>query len=147
VRAGLQKEIFGAVFRQPKLYVDGLIEKGMMDESDRAEVEAWAKKTLRDSKAVPLFFDSERTYGTDPPSVMDDGQDIFRELDSFHEPSEGVLCMRALGIVVDVCKQVVPEEPASQLVMRVLLPFLSEFVARNPEYVDAAASAVMQVAR
>jgi predicted unusual protein kinase regulating ubiquinone biosynthesis (AarF/ABC1/UbiB family) len=146
VRIGLQKELFGAVFREPKLYVDGLIEKGMMDESDRVEVERWARKTLRESKARPVFFDSERRYGIDPPSVMD-GQDIFPRLDSFRAPREGLLFMRALGIVIDVCRQLVPEVPVNQVVMPVLLPFLSEFVANNPEYVDAAASAVTQVAR
>ena len=58
--------------------------------------------------------------------------------ETFETPQDNLMFMRALGIVIDVCKEVVPETPVSQIAMPVLLPMLVEFIAKNPEYTESA---------
>jgi len=43
--------------------------------------------------------------------------------------------LRALGIVIDVCKEVSPETSPSELAAPVMMPILMKFMADHPEYV------------
>ncbi len=43
--------------------------------------------------------------------------------------------MRALGIVIDVCKEVSPETQPSELAAPVMMPILMKFMEAHPEYV------------
>lgn len=146
VRSGLQKEIFGGMFNSPKLYTDGLIEKGAMREPDRAQVEAWATKMFSDPKMRSMIFDHDVKDGADMTDVFGSVLGMVDGLETFETPQDNLMFMRALGIVIDVCKEVVPEIPASQIAMPVLMPILLEFVTKNPEYAEAATAAAMQLA-
>ena len=145
VRSGLQKELFGGIFNHPKLYADGLIEKGAMREPDRAKVEAWATKMFSDPKMRGMLFDHRIEDGAEMTDLFGSLMGMIDWLETFETPQDNLMFMRALGIVIDVCKEVVPEIPVSQIAMPVLLPILGEFVAKNPEYAEAAMAAAMQL--
>lgn len=146
VRIGLQKEIFGGMFNSPKLYTDGLIEKGAMREPDRAQVEAWATKMFSDPKMRSMIFDHDVKDGADMTDVFGSVLGMVDGLETFETPQDNLMFIRALGIVIDVCKEVVPEMPVSQIAMPVLMPILLEFVTKNPEYAEAATAAALQLA-
>jgi ubiquinone biosynthesis protein len=148
VRSGLQKELFGGIFNHPRLYADGLIEKGAMREPDRAKVEAWATKMFSDPKMRGMIFDHRIEDGAEMTDLFGSVLGMVDGLETFETPQDNLMFMRALGIVIDVCKEVVPETPVSELAMPLLLPLLAELVARSPEYAEAAtaaATAVMQL--
>jgi ubiquinone biosynthesis protein len=147
VRSGLQKELFGGVFNRPKLYADGLIEKGAMREPDRERVEAWATKMFSDPKMRGMLFDHRLEDGAEMTDLFGSLMGMIDGLETFETPQDNLMFMRALGIVIDVCKEVVPEIPVSQIAMPVLLPILGEFVAKNPEYAEAAMAAAMAHSR
>lgn len=146
VRSGLQKELFGGVFNHPKLYADGLIEKGAMREPDRAKVEAWATKMFSDPKMRGMLFDHHIEEGAEMTDLFGSLLTMVDGLETFETPQDNLMFMRALGIVIDVCKEVVPEIPVSHIAMPVMLPMLSAFIAKNPEYAEVAMAAAMQLA-
>jgi ubiquinone biosynthesis protein len=141
VRSGLQKELFGGIFNHPRLYADGLIEKGAMREPDRAKVEAWATKMFSDPKMRGMIFDHRIEDGAEMTDLFGSVLGMVDGLETFETPQDNLMFMRALGIVIDVCKEVVPETPVSELAMPLLLPLLAELVARSPEYAEAATAA------
>ncbi|MBI2388489.1 MAG: hypothetical protein HYV09_02630 [Deltaproteobacteria bacterium] len=133
VRNGLMKEIFGGFFNNAKLYVDGLIEKGAIGEADRATVEEFASKTFSDPTMRGLIFDHQ----VDDDSVLGSLVGALKgitELPTFRTPSDNLMFLRALGIVIDVCKEVAPELSPSELAMPIMMPILGEFIAKHPEY-------------
>ena len=144
VRSGLQKELFGGIFNHPKLYADGLIEKGAMREPDRAKVEAWATKMFSDPKMRGMLFDHNLEDGAEMTDLFGSVLGMVDGLETFETPQDNLMFMRALGIVIDVCKEVVPEIPVSQLAMPLLLPLLMELVAKSPEYAAAATAAATE---
>jgi len=146
VREGLQKEIFGGIFQSPKLYTDGLIQKGAMREPDRAKVEAWAEKTFSDPKVRGMLFDHHVEEGASMTDLFGSVLGMVDGLTTFETPQDNIMFMRALGIVVDVCKEVVPEIPVSQIAIPVLLPILAAFTQQHPEYAELAARAAMELA-
>lgn len=133
VRNGLMKEIFGGFFNNPKLYVDGLIEKGAVGEADRVKLEAFATKTFSDPALRGLIFDHQVQ---DTSAVMGLFGSLrgLTELETFRTPSDNVMFMRALGIVIDVCKEVAPELSPSEIAMPIMLPLLAGFIEDNPQY-------------
>jgi predicted unusual protein kinase regulating ubiquinone biosynthesis (AarF/ABC1/UbiB family) len=145
VRNGLQKELFGGIFNHPKLYADGLIEKGAMKEPDRARVEKWAEKIFADPKMRGMIFDHEIEEGAEMSQVFGAIKGMVDGLETFETPQDNLMFMRALGIVIDVCKEVVPEMPVSQVAMPILVPVLTDFVSKNPEYAEAAMAAATQL--
>ena len=144
VRSGLQKELFGGIFNHPKLYADGLIEKGAMREPDRVRVEAWATKMFSDPKMRGILFDHQLEEGAEMTDLFGSILGMIDGLETFETPQDNLMFMRALGIVIDVCKEVVPEIPVSQIAMPVLLPILAEFIAKNPEYAELAMAAAVR---
>jgi ubiquinone biosynthesis protein len=141
VRDGLQKELIGGLFNQPALYTDGLIEKGAMREPDRARVEAWAKKTFSDPKMRGMIFDHQFNDGAEVTDLFGSLGKMVDGLETFETPQDNLMFMRALGIIIDVLKEVTPEVSPSQIAMPVLVPMLTEFVAKNPQYMEAAVAA------
>jgi predicted unusual protein kinase regulating ubiquinone biosynthesis (AarF/ABC1/UbiB family) len=140
VRQGLLKELFGSFFNNPKLYVDGLIEKGALGESDRAIVEERARIAFADPAVRALVFDhgvADRRTTDNIVGLLRD----FTDLPTFRTPSDNLMFMRALGIVIDVCKELAPEVSPSQIAGPVLAPILSEFIAKHPQYFGAPAAA------
>ncbi len=146
VREGLQKELFGGIFQSPKLYADGLIQKGAMREPDRVKVEAWATKMFSDPKMRGMLFDHDVADGADMTDLFGSVLGMVDGLTTFETPQDNIMFMRALGIVIDVCKEVVPETPVSQIAIPVLLPILGAFIQRNPEYAELAMQAAMALA-
>jgi ubiquinone biosynthesis protein len=134
VREGLMKETFGGYFNRPKLYVDGLIQKGAVGERDREKIEIWAKKTFADPAARGLIFDHDPKHSGAVKSLVSGLKDLV-ELETFQTPQDNVMFMRALGIVIDVCKEVSPETQPSELAAPVMMPILMKFMAEHPEYV------------
>ncbi len=145
VREGLQKELFGGIFQSPKLYTDGLIEKGAMREPDRARVEAWAEKTFADPKMRSMLFDHDPADGAEMRDLFGSIASMIDGLETFETPQDNIMFMRALSIVIDVCKEVVPETPVSRIAMPVLLPILLAFVERNPQYAELAARSASEL--
>jgi predicted unusual protein kinase regulating ubiquinone biosynthesis (AarF/ABC1/UbiB family) len=133
VREGLMKETFGGYFNRPKLYVDGLIQKGAIGERDREVTEQWAKKTFADPAARGVIFDHDPKHAGAVKSLVSGLKDLV-ELESFQTPLDNVMFMRALGIVIDVCKEVAPETSPSELAAPVMLPILMKFMEDHPEY-------------
>jgi predicted unusual protein kinase regulating ubiquinone biosynthesis (AarF/ABC1/UbiB family) len=136
VRQGLLKELFGSFFNNPKLYVDGLIEKGALGESDRAVVEARARAAFADPALRALMFDHRVESKGATDSVVSLLRD-FTDLPTFRTPLDNLMFMRALGIVIDVCKELAPEASPSQIATPVLAPILSTFMAKHPQYFAA----------
>ncbi len=147
VREGLQKELFGGLFNQPKLYVDGLIQKGAMKEPDRAYVEAWATRVFSDTRMRGMIFDHKVSDGSDMTDLFGSLYGMVDGLETFETPQDNLMFMRALGILIDVSKEVVPEVPVSHIAIPVLVPILGEFVARHPEYAEAAMATAMRMAQ
>jgi len=140
VRQGLLKELFGSFFNHPKLYVDGLIEKGSLGESDRAVVEERARVAFADPALRALMFDHRLESKGAADSVVGLLRDLT-DLPTFRTPSDNLMFLRALGIVIDVCKELAPEASPSQIASPVLAPILSEFIAKHPQYFGAASAA------
>jgi predicted unusual protein kinase regulating ubiquinone biosynthesis (AarF/ABC1/UbiB family) len=140
VRRGLLKELFGSFFNNPKLYADGLIEKGAIGEADRAVVEERARAAFSDPELRALMFDHRIASESAPDSVVSLLRDLT-DLPTFRTPSDNLMFMRALGIVIDVCKELAPEASPSQIATPVLAPILREFIASNPQYFGAPAAA------
>ena len=133
VREGLMKEVFGGYFNRPKLYVDGLIQKGAVGESDRAKLEVWAKNKFADPGTRAIIFDHDSSQLGSAKSLVGDLRG-FLDLETFRTPQDNVMFMRALSIVIDVCKEVSPETQPSELAAPVMMPILLKFMADHPEY-------------
>jgi predicted unusual protein kinase regulating ubiquinone biosynthesis (AarF/ABC1/UbiB family) len=134
VRRGLLKELLGSFFNHPGLYTDGLIEKGMFGEEDRQLLETWAATALADPTARAVIFDHRVEKKGDVQTVFGAIGDMCKSAKTFQTPRDNLMFMRAIGIVVDVCKEVVPEVPVSQLVAPVMMPLMATFMNENPKY-------------
>ena len=133
-RLGLLKEILGGFFARPKLWADGMILKGAVGEADREKLEAFAAHAFLDPKARAMIFDHQVDSQGDLGDVFGKFADFFRSLDTLQTPSDNVMFGRALGIIIDVMKEVVPEKSPSELAGPVMMPVLMELVAEHPEY-------------
>jgi predicted unusual protein kinase regulating ubiquinone biosynthesis (AarF/ABC1/UbiB family) len=140
VRQGLLKELFGSFFNNPRLYVDGLIEKGAIGEGDRAVVEERARAAFSDPELRALMFDHRIENKSAAENVVSLLRDLT-DLPTFRTPTDNLMFMRALGIVIDVCKELAPEASPSQIATPVLAPILREFMMTNPHYFTAPAAA------
>ena len=134
VRQGLLKEMLGGFFSNATLYADGLIEKGAIGEADRGTVEAFATKAFNDPKTRALVFDHEVSSQGEVRGLLTSTAEMFGNLPTFRTPPDNVMFMRALGIVIDVAKEVLPEVPPSQIAMPVVMPIFMKFLAEHPEY-------------
>jgi predicted unusual protein kinase regulating ubiquinone biosynthesis (AarF/ABC1/UbiB family) len=134
VRRGLMMELMGSFFNNPRLYVSGLIEKGMIGEEDRALVEQWAKTALSHPMARSVIFDHKVEKAENMQEVFGAFGDLFKTTKSFKTPRDNLMFMRAIGIVVDVCKEVLPEVPMTELAVPVMMPLMTRFLIEHPEY-------------
>jgi len=139
VRDGLMKEILGGFFARPKLWADGMIQKGAVDESERNKLEDFAATAFEDPKARAIIFDHRIDSRGDLTSTVDKFAAFFRSLKTLKTPRDNVMFGRALGIIIDVMKEVVPEKSPSELAGPVMMPVLMDFIAANPEYFELVA--------
>lgn len=141
VRVGLLKEILGGFFAKPRLWADGMILKGAVGEADRARLEAFAEEAFRDPKARAMIFDHEVESHGELASMVGRFADFFKSLETLQTPRDNVMFGRALGIIIDVMKEVVPEKTPSELAAPIMMPVLLELVQQHPEYLEVSADA------
>ena len=134
VRVGLLKEMLGGFFNNPTMYADGVIERGVVDEREREQVESFAREILSDPEVRRALFDHDIRKDGDMKRLFGKVGDLIKELETFRTPQDELMFLRALGIVIDVCRQVVPEVAVSKLVMPVMMPVMTQFMAKHPEY-------------
>lgn len=137
VRNGLMKEIFGGFFNNPRLYVDGLIEKRAMGEIDREFMEKQAAKFFADPAMRSAIFDHDIRKEGDMKQLFAIMDETLAHVKSFMTPQDNLMFLRAIGIVIDVCKMVVPERPVSEIAMPVFTPVFAEILKKHPEYAQA----------
>lgn len=137
VRIGLLKEILGAFFARPRLWADGMILKGAVGERERGKLVAFAEEAFVDPRARAMIFDHEVESHGELRSVVGRFAGFFQSLETLQTPKDNVMFGRALGIIIDVMKEVVPERSPSELAGPVMMPVLMELVQAHPEYLEA----------
>jgi len=146
VRDGLFKEILGGFFNNPKLYADSIIERDIVAEPDREKLEAFARRTFADEKMRAMIFDHDFSNDNDAMRMFGAMADLLNELETFKMPQDQLMLMRALSIVTDVVKEVVPAISPSQLALPILMPQLTDFMRKHPEYAMVPGGAVTAAA-
>ena len=82
-----------------------------------------------------MLFDHDPEQGADAVMVVGRIKGLVNELDTFRTPQDQLMFMRALGIVIDVCREVYPEETVSEIVRPIVLPLLPRFLQENLQYI------------
>jgi ubiquinone biosynthesis protein len=134
VRIGLLKEILGGFFARPRLWADGMILKGAVAERERDKLIAFAEEAFVDPLARAMIFDHEVESQGDLRNVVGRFAGFLKSLETLQTPKDNVMFGRALGIIIDVMKEVVPEKTPSELAGPVMMPVLMELVQAHPEY-------------
>jgi len=134
VRGGLLKEVLGSFFNNPKLYADGIIERGVVHESERATLERFAADVFSDPNMRSAIFDHDVKRDGDMKQLSGKMGDLLSKLKTFRTPQDQLMFLRALGIVIDVCREVYPEESTSQLVLPIAMPIFTRFMQEQPQY-------------
>jgi predicted unusual protein kinase regulating ubiquinone biosynthesis (AarF/ABC1/UbiB family) len=134
VRVGLLKETLGGFFARPALWADGMILKGAVGEADRGKLEAFAAEAFKDPEARAMIFDHSVGSHSELAGIVGRFAAFFNSLETLETPRDNVMFMRALGIIIDVMKEVVPEKSPSEIAAPVMMPVLMEFVQQHPEY-------------
>ncbi|MCB0218479.1 MAG: AarF/ABC1/UbiB kinase family protein, partial [Chrysiogenetes bacterium] len=134
VREGLLKEIFGGFFFNIPLWASGLIQKGACKEEDRPILEKWGKKYLSDPKVRAALFDHEIEDRKKMADIFGNMTEMIDELSTFETPQDNLMVARAIGIVTDVCREVVPEKPVSQMATPIMMPIFTEILKQHPEF-------------
>lgn len=60
--------------------------------------------------------------------------EMVDELSTFETPQDNLMVARAIGIVTDVCREVVPEKPVSQLATPIMIPIFTQVLREHPEF-------------
>jgi predicted unusual protein kinase regulating ubiquinone biosynthesis (AarF/ABC1/UbiB family) len=136
VRIGLMKEILGGFFARPRLWADGLIQKGAVGESDRDKLEAFAEEAFKDPKARAIIFDHHVDSHREAGTILGKFARFFDGLETLQTPRDNLMFLRALGIIIDVIKEVCPERSPSDLAAPIMMPVFVDFVQQNPEYLE-----------
>jgi len=136
VRLGLVKEIIGGFFNNPEMYADGLIDRGVVGERERHKIEAFARETFSDERLRSTIFDHVQQNDGDIPMVIGKVGELVRTLETFRTPHDQLMFMRALGIVIDVCREAYPEATVSELSTPVVLPVVMRFLQEHPQYME-----------
>ena len=134
VRNGLVKELLGGFLNNPDLYADGLMDRGVVQERERPQVLAFARTTFSDEAMRATLFDHDPQSDGDVAMVMRHLTGLLKSLETFRTPQDQVMFMRALGIVIDVCREIYPEISVSDLARPIVVPMLPVFLQENPEY-------------
>ena len=134
VRLGIVKEALGGFFNNPKLYADGLIERGVVDEVERDQLEGFAREMFDDASVRSAIFDHDFEDQGQVTQLFGKIDGLVKSLETFRTPHDQLMFMRALAIVIDVCKEVYPEESVSELTNPIIMPIFMTFVQENPQY-------------
>jgi predicted unusual protein kinase regulating ubiquinone biosynthesis (AarF/ABC1/UbiB family) len=133
VRVGLMKEALGGFFANARLWADGLIQKGAFGEADRKKLEVFGADAFQDPRARAVIFDHRVDSQQELSDVVRRFAAFFQGLETLKAPRDNVMFMRALGIVIDVINEVLPEKTPSQLAAPIMVPVLMEFAQRDPD--------------
>lgn len=134
VRLGLTKEWMGAFFNNPKMYVDGVIEKGAIQEEDRAFLEPEAARIFSDERLRNFAFNhivDDETVGQDFASEF---FFVLNKLKTFKTPQNELMFIRGFGICFDVVKELVPEMKLMDVAMPVYMEVFQKVLRENPGY-------------
>ncbi len=134
VRAGLLKEVLGSFLQNPRLYADGIIDRGVVAEAERGMLEAFAAEVFVDPNFRSAMFDHDVKRDGDMKQLGGRLAELLKQLKSFKTPQDQLMFLRALGIVIDVCREVCPEVTPSQIAMPIFGPVVQRFLMRNPQY-------------
>lgn len=134
VRKGLAKEWMGAFFKNPRMYVDGVIEKGGIAEEDREYLEQQAARVFSDDRLRDFIFDHNTAGGASPGDVVGEFTTILGGLKSFKTPQDELMFLRGLGICADVVKEMVPEMKVTEVGEPVYADLFRKVMAENPAY-------------
>ncbi len=140
-RVGLVKEIIGGFFGNPQIYADGIIERGVVDESEREQLESFAAEVFSDENMRSTIFDHDPQRSGDISLLFGKISGLLKQLKTFRTPQDQLMFMRALGIVIDVCREVYPEESVSDLSRATVMPVVMRFLQDHPQYMEWAAKA------
>ena len=134
VRAGLLKEVLGSFLQNPRLYADGIIDRGVVSEGERGTLEKFAAEVFVDPHFRSAMFDHDVKRDGDMKELGGKLSQLLKQLKSFKTPQDQLMFLRALGIVIDVCREVCPEATPSQIAMPIFGPVVQRFVVKNPQY-------------
>ncbi len=134
VRKGLAKEWMGAYFKNARMHVDGLIEKGAVGEEDREYLEGHAARLFNDDRLRNLIFEHNSKDGPALGDVVDEFTTILNGLKSFKTPQDELMFLRGLGICADVVKEMVPEMRLNEVGEPVYAEVFRKVIAENPVY-------------
>lgn len=136
VRTGLLKELLGGFFARPRLWAAGMIEKGAVGESERGKLEEFAKEAFIDPRARAMIFDHQLESRGEMGEVVARFAEFFKSLETLQTPRDNVMFMRAIGIIIDVMKEVAPEHTPSEIAQPVMMPVLSKLIEEHPEFLS-----------
>ena len=134
IRRGLTMEWMGAFFRNPRLYTDGVIEKGAIDEADRAIVEETAARMFNDDRIRSMVFDREVTDSRALGDFIGESGTLLGQLKTFKTPQNELMFLRGLGIAFDTAREMVPEMKLVDVAEPIYGEVFQDVLARNPKY-------------
>ena len=134
IRRGLTMEWMGAFFRNPRMYTDGVIEKGAIGEADRAIIEEAAGRMFNDDRMRNMIFGRELNDGDALGDFMKEGGSLLGQLETFKTPQNELMFLRGLGICFDTVREIVPEMKLMDVAEPIYGEVFQEVLARNPKY-------------
>ena len=134
IRRGLTMEWMGAFFRNPRMYTDGVIEKGAIDEADRATVEEAAARIFNDDRMRSMIFGRELSDGNALGDFMGEADSLLGQLKTFKTPQNELMFLRGLGICFDTVREMVPEMKLMDVAEPIYGEVFQDVLARNPKY-------------
>lgn len=129
VRLGMIKELLGGFFNDPNMYADGLIQREVVDASERDKLVAFASEMFSDEAVRATVFDHNPERSEDVMAVVGRVNQLVKGLDTFRSPQDQLMYMRALGIVIDVSIEICPERSHSELTRPVVMPIFAKLAA------------------
>ncbi len=134
IRRGLTMEWMGAFFRNPRLYADGVIEKGSIDETDRTILEETAARVFNDDRMRNMIFGREVSDSDALGDFMGEFNSLLGTLKTFKTPQNELMFVRGLGICFDTAREMVPEMKLVDLAEPIYGEVFQDVLARNPKY-------------
>jgi predicted unusual protein kinase regulating ubiquinone biosynthesis (AarF/ABC1/UbiB family) len=134
IRRGLTMEWMGGFFRNPRMYVDGLILKGAIGEEDRAVVEEAAVTFFNDPRMRDMAFGRELQDDAVFSDFLGDAATLMSKLKTFKTPQDELMFIRGLGIAFDTAREIVPEMKLMELAEPIYAEVFQRVLLEHPEY-------------
>ncbi len=134
IRHGLTKEWMGAFFRNPRMYTDGVIEKGAIGEEDRVAVEKTAARVFNDERIRGAIFGRVLSDDKVLSDFMGEADSLLGELKTFKTPQNELMFIRGLGIAFDTVREIVPEMQLMDVAEPIYAEVFQDVLMQNPGY-------------